>query len=509
MDKGGELPQLPKQVTTVDGQVVDLQKDIWQCRVAADGGRLLHIKWSKLMNTSARDNQAFLAQRALQLVRLYLADRLTRRKSSTVWNDFGAFVCFCQWLSQNEPAKLPFSWSYYDEPTARAFLRWCETTADNGNRFSRIRVFYEWGIARQYPDFDRTFFQVLKTIRIQGNAKGHHVRFRHPTKGPLSEVEKQLLVRAIQSQCGTDEDRALIMLHLELGANPHALVRLTNRDFIHVRTQHGDFYQLDVPRVKKRTAQRETKRRPISRRLGELLQQLTTGEPDELLLHWLSADAPLAGIRTAMRRFARDADLVSPRTEKRLQLQPRRFRYTLATHLAAEGASRFHIAEVLDHTDLQNVDVYIETTPAIIEPVATATNAALMPLVNRFLGKIVDKAEETTVTNMTDNTIVPATMPHIPLPLLNTGGIGVCGRNVHRDGLCQLLPPLSCYLCPSFAAWRDGPHQSLLAHLKVFITAHGELADARILKQLDEIQAAISEVVFRCRPDASDENKRE
>lgn len=498
MDKGRELPQLPKQVTTLDGQAVDVQGDVWRLRVSADGGQRFYIKWATLISITTKDNSPVLAQRTIQLVRLYLADRLTRRKSSTVRNDFSAFVSFCQWWRQNEPTKQPFVWDYYDEPTARAFLRWCETTADNGNRFSRIRVFYEWGTAHQYPDFDPAFFQTLKTVHTQGNAKGHHVRFRHPTKGPFSEAEKQLLVRAIQSQCGTDEDRALVMLHLELGVNPHSLVRLTNRDFIHIRTQHGDFYQLDVPRVKKRTAQRETKRRPISRRLGELLQQLTAGEPDEVLLHWLSADAPLAAIQTAMGRFARDADLVSPRTGKRLQLHPRRFRYTLATHLAAEGASRFHIAEVLDHTDLQNVDVYVETTPAIIEPVATATDAALTPLVNRFLGKLVDKPGETAVTNMTDNTIVPATVSHIPLPLLSTSGIGVCGRNVRQDGLCQLFPPLSCYLCPSFAAWRDESHQSLLANLEAFIAAHGELADARILKQLDEIRAAIAEVVFRC-----------
>ncbi len=504
MNKRGELPQLPKQITTLDGQVVDLQKDSWQCRIAADGGRLLRIKWSKLMNISARDNQPVLGQRALQLVRLYLADRLTRRKSSTVWNDFSAFVYFCQWLSQNEPAKFPFAWSHYDEPTAWAFLRQCETTADNGNRFSRIRVFYEWGIARQYPDFDRPFFQVLKTIRIQGNAKGHHVRFRHPTKGPLSEEEKQLLVRAVQSGCGTDEDRALVMLHLELGANPHALVRLTNRDFIHVRTQHGDFYQLDVPRVKKRTAQRETKRRPISRRLGELLQQLTAGEPDEVLLHWLSVDAPLAAIRTAMGRFVKNAGLVSPRTGKRLQLHPRRFRYTLATHLAAEGASKFHIAEVLDHTDLQNVEVYVETTPAIAKQVVAATDAAMTPLVNRFLGKVVDEPERRQ-TDSSGAAVILAATPHIPLPMLSTAGVGVCGRNVRRDGLCQMFPPLSCYLCPSFAAWRGDIHQALLVNLIAFIEAHQEQVDARILKQLEDIQAAMAEVISHCQPDKPDE----
>lgn len=508
MNKGCALPQLPPKVTSLDGQVVNLQGEIWKIRVSADGGGLLSIRWPKLTAISSRNNQTILAQRTIQLVRLYLADRLTQRKSSTVWNDFGTFVTFFQWLSQNDPAKLPFGWDDYDEVTARAFLRWCETTADKGNYFSRIRVFYEWGTARQYPEFDRSVLQVLKTIRIQGNAKGHHVRFRHPTKGPFSEAEKQLLVRAVQKSDGTNEDRALVMLHLELGANPHALVRLTNRDFICLNTQHGAFYQLDMPRVKKRTVQRETKRRPISRQLGDLILKLQVGEPDEPLLHWLSTDAPLTTIRTAMRRFARQSNLISPRTGKRLQLLPRRFRYTLATHLAAEGASKFHIAEVLDHTDLQNVEVYVETTPAIIKQVATATDAAMTPLVNRFLGKVVDEPDEAQ-TGKPEVAIIPAAASHIPLPMLSAGGVGVCGRNIRQDGLCRLFPPLSCYLCPSFAAWRSDIHQTMLTDLKAFTEAHQGQVDARILTQLDDIQAAISEVIAQCQVRKSDQEPQE
>ena len=46
---------------------------------------------------------------------------------------------------------------------------------------------------------------------------------------------------------------------------------------------------------------------------------------------------------------------------------------------------------------------------------------------------------------------IPAAAPH--LPLLSVGGIGVCGRNTRHDGLCQLLPPLSCYTCSLFGAF--------------------------------------------------------
>lgn len=495
-----DLPTVPPQVVTLDGQTIRTDIPQWRMQVAADGGGILTVNWSQL-DAIEVNGQPLFSYRARYLVQLYLADRLTRRKCYTVRNDYLAFLSLGRWLAwqPDAAAYANFTWSQYDELIARGFLKWCETqSAIKGIHFSRLRVFYEWGVARQYPDFDIRFLRILKAIPSTANAKGHHVRFRHTTKGPFSPAEKQLLVQAINAKQGTDRDRAVVMIHLELGLNPGATARLTNADFVHVKTSHGNFYQLAAPRMKKRAAHRETKRRPISSGLGQLLQQLQQGQSHEPLLSWLSAEDPQAGINAAMRQFVACAGIVSPRTGEPLQVTARRFRYTLATHLAAEGASKFHIAEILDHTDLQNVDVYVETTPAITDQVATATDAAMMPVVNRFLGKIVNGPEETAVNDTANGAIIPADTPHIPLPMLNAGGVGVCGRNVSQDGLCQLFPPLSCYLCPSFVAWRNGPHQALLTNLEDFIEAYREQADSRISHQLDEIRAAIVEVITRC-----------
>ena len=138
-------------------------------------------------------------------------------------------------------------------------------------------------------------------------------------------------------------------------------------------------YQVEVPRVKKRTSHRETKSRPISPTLGRLLEALQQGGPDGPLLHWLLAANPEGAIHHAMRRFAEEVNLISPRTQRRLVINPRRFGFSIATHMAEEGASMFHIAEVLDHSDTQNVRVYIETVSSIADPVAKATDEALAP----------------------------------------------------------------------------------------------------------------------------------
>ena len=191
-----------------------------------------------------------------------------------------------------------------------------------------------------------------------------------------------------------------------------------------------------------------------------------------------------------MRRFAEAADLVSPRTQQRLRMNPRRFRFSIATHMAEEGASLFHIAEVLDHSDTQSVRVYVETASSIADPVAKATDDALMPLVRRFQGRIVEDD-----AGGLSHQKIPAVAPHLGLPQLDVGGIGYCGRDAAREGLCQLLPPLSCYLCPSFAALQTGPHRQMLASIEEFLEVQEPQSDRRILVQLDQVRAAIRQVI--------------
>jgi hypothetical protein len=162
--------------------------------------------------------------------------------------------------------------------------------------------------------------------------------------------------------------------------------------------------------------------------------------------------------------------------------------------MAEEGASVFHIAEVLDHSDTQNVRVYIETVSSIADPVAKATDEVLAPLVRRFQGTIIDSAGSPAFAGL-PNQVIPPIAPHLGIANLSVGGIGLCGRDVQKDGLCRLLPPLSCYLCPSFAALRDGPHREMLDSIEVFLKGNQEASDKRILMQLADVRVAIRQVL--------------
>jgi hypothetical protein len=263
------LPDLPSTIVSMDGQRVDSSTDKWRIRASSDGGRYEFINWELL---DPRPQAPLLSSRAERLIRLYLADRISRRKACTVVADFKMFYHFFRWLVKYGD-RSSFNWADLDEGMGRSYLDFCLTQAAvKGNYFSRLRTFYRWGVARQYPDFDRLRLQILLSIRAPGNASGHHVRSRDPIKGPLSPDERLLVARAITGGQGMARDRAIVMLHLELGLNPQAAARLKNKDFKRYCDGESIAYQLAIPRVKKRTAYRETKQRPISHELGQLLE---------------------------------------------------------------------------------------------------------------------------------------------------------------------------------------------------------------------------------------------
>jgi hypothetical protein len=479
-----DLPSPSRSVLSFDGQLVDTSKEIWRLRSSLDGGKRIDLDWARQKKANV------LGLHAQGLLRLYFADRITRKKARTIENDFRMFLRLQKWLSSRN--QLLCEWADLTEGLVRAFLQHgVEHTADKGNDFSRLRTFYRWGVARQYEDFDPGFLDILRSITAVGNAKGHSVRFRDVLRGPFTSDELLLIGRAVREGLGTSQDRAIVMLHMELGHNPDASVRLRNSDLIRYETTSAVVWQLDVPRVKKRIPRRETKRRPISHALGSLLTSLHYGSADDPLLHWLPASHPEGTINQAMRRFAEAAHLISPRTQHRLRMNARRFRFSIATHMAEEGASLFHIAEVLDHSDTQNVRVYVETASSIADPVARATDGALTPLVHRFQGRMVDSDGPGGLSHQR----IPAATPHLRIPPLDVGGIGYCGRDVVREGLCQLLPPLSCYLCPSFAALRTGPHRQMLASIDESLRLQEPQSDRRILVQLDQVRAAIRQVI--------------
>ena len=129
-----KVQAIPQQVRSLDGQTIDTSGSSWAFRSSIDRGQILVLGWTAL------DEAAVLSERARHCVKLYLADRLTRKKTSTVANDFGMFLRFQKWLVSQQAS---FEWRHLTEGLARGFLAHGMNTADKGNDFSRLRTFYE------------------------------------------------------------------------------------------------------------------------------------------------------------------------------------------------------------------------------------------------------------------------------------------------------------------------------------------------------------------------------
>ena len=225
-----ELPPLPATIVTKDRQVVDISSAVWQFRASSDGGKVIKINWD-LLNQSIRP--VILSERAYQLCKLHIARKFQFSKAHTIRADFGMFGRFLRWLGAGNHVESvrAFGWGALDHTMFRMYLEHGMTTGEKGNDFARVRDFYAWGaFVGQFPEFDRQLALSIKEIRARGNVKGAAVRFHHPTKGPLDAEEQRLVIESIRRGDGAPEDRAVVMIHLELGPNPQSVVRLRAHD---------------------------------------------------------------------------------------------------------------------------------------------------------------------------------------------------------------------------------------------------------------------------------------
>lgn len=511
----GDLPAVPKSVISFYRQFMDTSGDDWFVRQAGDGGDLLGIYWRPFAYALAKDGQTKvrIPKRTVHISRLYACDRLTRKAASTVIGDLRSQHLLLEWffnLEQKSAESL--QWAAIGEKHFRGFLEHSLQTPNRGNDFLRVRFFFEWGVRQGFSDFDPQLLRKLKTIRAPGNLSGQHVLSQNPIKGPLYREEIDQIVAALEKAEGTPQDRAIVGLFLELGLNPNQGVRLRNEDLIsfdgNVDGEPHSEYQLRIPRNKKRRPFRETKQRPISERLAALLQSLQRDGLSDKLLHWLPLRHPTRGINDALRRFVCDADIVSLRTGELLNLHARRLRYTLGTEANEQGASDYHIAELLDHSDISHVKIYRKTEPTIADRMERALDPALAPIVKRFQGQIVDPTETYPFGNI-PRSAIPGSAFHLPEYPLDLGDIGWCGLNLKTHGLCKKAPPLACYTCPKFAAWRDGPHKQVLKGLENATRALSQVADKRIPQELLETKHAVQQCVQQIEECSSSKSETE
>jgi hypothetical protein len=144
---------------------------------------------------------------------------------------------------------------------------------------------------------------------------------------------------------------------------------------------------------------------------------------------------------------------------------------------------------MLDHSDTQNVGVYVASVPEIAERIDRAIAMELAPLAQAFKGALI--ADESEATRRGD----PASRILDPRIDRSMKPMGSCGQN----SFCGFNAPIACYTCKNFEPWLDGPHEAVLEHLlekreQLLVTT-----DKRMAAINDRTILAVAEVIQLCR----------
>ena len=356
--------------------------------------------------------------------------------------------------------------------------------------------------------------KLVEEIRTPGNRKGEAVLTWDPKKGPLTNIEYEALNFALNdayaSGALTLEKYLLASLFVIFGQRPVQYASLKVCDLIESKKNNSNsLFEIDVPRGKQneKTSRGSFKRRPLVADLGGALTEHATAIRSEFAGRLSDTSlAPLfpsrrgkrwsAGfefhqsansIGNAVQGIVASLEVHSERIGGAIPLTPIRLRRTLGSRAAAEGHSPYVVAELLDHTDIQNVGVYSANSPAIIGRIDRAVAMKLAPLAQAFTGTLISGESEATRSADPSSRIIDLRIDRSGAPMGSCGQFSYCGFN----------KPVPCYTCKLFEPWLDGPHEAVLDHL---ITEREKLlkkADATIASVNDRTILAVAEVVRR------------
>lgn len=357
----------------------------------------------------------------------------------------------------------------------------------------------------------------LKSIRLKGNRKGAAVLTMDPLKGPLTDIERSATQAALNDAFAANkvalDDYLLAWLCLLLGQRNIQFAMLKVCDVKEIAKTDGSHeYVLRVPRVKQASAQarrEQFKERLITPSIGKMLIGYASSVRERFELDGkfsiAPSQAPLFPQRYKRKRnrpgfhhhtspdeiggrissVFEALQVYSERIGEPIKVTSKRLRHTMATSAARVGHGELIIAELLDHSDTQNVGIYVKATPEIIERIDRAVALRMAPLAHAFAGVII--SEESAAIRGGDPTsrIVDPRFDETMKPM------GNCGRG----GPCGFMAPIACYTCKNFQAWVDGPHEAVLDYLLVERERLTAVADARIAAVNDRTILAVAEVV--------------
>ena len=492
------LGTLPERVRTRDGAVFDCRLSRWVYR---DGIHNVSLNF---------DSLKALSETLVHSLKSTLVWYAENRSAYYVTNLFGLADHFARFLGSMTDAPI-LSISSAELINYRSAL-----DADGRQWYLRnlgvlLKKWHALGLAGVTNDA----ILFLKQVRLKGNPKGVAVLTMDSHKGPFTDVELNGIQAALNEAYAVEivdlESYLLAWLFMLLGQRPVQYAALKVCDVTVGRTLEGDaVYSLRVPRAKQRGARLRSqfKERILIASIGELLVEYADqvksqfvgllADPSQAPLfparnacqssHGFEYHVTAQDLRIRLQEALNKLDVRSERTGKRVHITPLRFRRTVGTRAAEEGHGELIIAELLDHTTTDNVGIYVQATPKIVERIDRAIAMHMAPLAQAFAGVLIRDESQATRGNDPRSRIVDLRIDRSMRPM------GSCGEH----GFYALAAPIACYTCKHFQPWLDGPHEAVLGHLLAKREQLFTTTDARIASVNDRTILAVAEVIRRC-----------
>jgi integrase len=380
-----------------------------------------------------------------------------------------------------------------------------------------------------FPGVSYEVADLLNGWRLKGNDKGTAVITSDPETGSLTDVEVHGLLDWANAALSRREiafsNYAYFMTLLMTARRPVQIAALRGKDLTVQREDGAPLFRLNVPRTKQRGEGFRQSFRSlaiiddlhtilchqhlfsvalIEKRVGAIVPESLKAEIPifvnekclknvvdlsslQALLFGSKPDsvhATTSWLSRALRQFASLCTAKSERTGEPIRLFATRFRYTRGTKLRREGFSEFVIAELLDHSDVQNVRVYTQNTAQEAVVINKQIGAKLAPFAQACLGTLV-KSEREAIRGGDPHSRVPNQLQH---------AIGTCGNY----GFCA-SGFKACYTCRFFQPWVDGPHQEVLEELYAEKERAREAGCAEeVVNSDDRLILAVEDCVARC-----------
>lgn len=380
---------------------------------------------------------------------------------------------------------------------------------------------------------DDAVFKLTDQWSLGGNDKGVAVLTLDPETGPFSDLEFQAIGlhaahRYAEGTLRTDEYACLSMFKAS-GRRPVQIASIKCKDFSYSTKYTGSpTYVVLIPRakvrggkfrsilkpyalvnsvaqvvelhIKEQTAKVEAAlgRKMTFEEKGELPLFIDVGTtveiqsiPPDSLMNYLKSELPhikTNNLTSKLNSAVKKLKVISERTGESLKSTSYRFRYTLGTRAAREGAGILTIANLLDQSDTQNVKVYVANAPEHAVHISKIMNQPLARYASAFAGKLVEDEAEANTEN--------AGAARIPCREKDCE-VGSCGSS----SFCQDYAPIACYLCPKFRPWAHAPHHLILEWLveereRLKVDANG---DMQIVAINDNAILAVCQVIQLCR----------